>query len=408
MVRPIPSEKREAVLTLWLNGKTYREIEETLGVSIATVSNIIKEALAKHSDLDDFRTLNSLVKESGLHPKQAIRGAAIANNLNENELTIEDIKNLHILSKHYQESLQLVIPIALTLKELEETSGKTIKQASAEYQQLLHTRDLLLVEVNNLEEKKQGLLLHLTDHKKLKQLKDDISATEYPYQRIKELVKNQCFLEEKGFTPKTARVFAEELAKIHVTPMKAAQTITGALNEYGGLLNRVLELNRTEIMLKETLANLETKKNVLNLQIEYKQINIQSLESSYNSLKETNDNLTKQNELIEEKIMQLEKDQQAILSQLELANKDFDSFLLKTESVRPIFVVASLLANPLQLISLPDLLRTLIKINIAFSTYLNNHQFQLQKPIPIFQLSTEVTKMLQGELEICGNRTQSN
>lgn len=82
---------------MWLDGGSYREINEETGESIGSISNKINKARRSYPDLNELRQLNLFLKENGLKIKKALIGLKFVSKFK--KLGIEEEKVAEVINQ---------------------------------------------------------------------------------------------------------------------------------------------------------------------------------------------------------------------------------------------------------------------------------------------------------------------
>ena len=134
IVRPIPDPVKQRVLTLWLNGSTYREIGAQTGLAIASISNIIADYRKRMPDLEDLRRLRSDLKEAKATLGEAMRGARLLKRLDELDFEREDLSACLKFVSTAGKRVSELASAGSRLLTLEQQTGKTYDRIVVEFE----------------------------------------------------------------------------------------------------------------------------------------------------------------------------------------------------------------------------------------------------------------------------------
>ena len=168
MSRKIPNAIKGEAFKLWLQGQSYREIRDKLGVSVGSINEIVTQARAGTPDLDGLRELNTTLKKGGSTVHDAIRGGLLMDRLGRLGVGLDRVgKCIDLDEKIASEKgtgSEAFVDSALRLLDLERETGKAYGEVLAEYeerrseiQRLDGERASLAKEVHGLEGAKAGL-----------------------------------------------------------------------------------------------------------------------------------------------------------------------------------------------------------------------------------------------------------
>jgi len=180
-------EVKAKALRLWLNGLTYRLINEKTGVSLGAMNELVNEARKKAPDIDDLRQLNIALQKSGASVLDAARGAKMLDKVNELGIDLERLEGFinivdKITSEHNVEADKF-IGSAIRLTELETKSGKPYHEIVREFdgkQARVKELDLKVKELDSQRANIQGELSRAKEKlsKTLEELKQAIGIKE--------------------------------------------------------------------------------------------------------------------------------------------------------------------------------------------------------------------------------------
>jgi len=180
-------EVKARALRLWLNGLTYRTINERTGVSLGAMNELVNEARKKTSDIDDLRQLNVGLQKSGASVSDAARGAKLLDKINVLGMSLERLEGLigivdRICADRNVEADKFV-DSALRLTELEIKTGKPYHEIVREFkdkQARVNELDLKVKELDSQRANIQWELSQATEKlsKTLQELKHTLGTKE--------------------------------------------------------------------------------------------------------------------------------------------------------------------------------------------------------------------------------------
>jgi len=227
-------EVKAKALRLWLNGLTYRLINEKTGVSLGAMNELVNEARKKAPDIDDLRQLNIALQKSDASVLDAVRGAKLLDKINVLGVSLERLGGFvnivdKISSEHNVEADKF-IGLAIRLTELETKTGKTFHEIVREFedkQARVKELDLKVKELDGQRVKMQGELSQARE--KLSKTLEELKRTTGCQDRLQRLGLEKTatlseFIEDYellGFSPKEVQRLAgwrKGLTKLGIDP----------------------------------------------------------------------------------------------------------------------------------------------------------------------------------------------
>jgi len=191
-VDPISHEKKLEVARLYLLGDTHAEIEEKVGISHGSISNIIKELLVgkltipgvASDQVNDLHQLSVDLTKKGLEPSQALLGITMFERFSELGIVPFQLDQWSQLVKLYAPediTAKDFFEAALNLRKLEEAEGKPFQEFKQEYTGMQQKVVEKKSEVDSLDVKKKSLT------GEVESLKSEVSALENKREEVKSL-----------------------------------------------------------------------------------------------------------------------------------------------------------------------------------------------------------------------------
>ena len=399
MVRPINEETQRQVIHLWLNGYTYREIEDTTRVSKATVSKFVNEELERDPRLEDYIKLSKAIKETNRNLKELQRAADFLDRLDQNNLTLTHVEQtLKLLATHPDDAQDLLRQADILLAQ--ERLGKPYHETVNRYIQITNSIEHLTQKNRDLVDKKQRLLTELADLHDLQAIRQQVQVTSYPISKVADLITNQIKIEKLGFTPETANILAEALSEIGTTPRQAVTIMKNELHENKTLLNRNIELhNVKQITIHEIRALKTQRENFIeeikntNLTLGAKQTLITQND---NTLKEQKDS----KQLLQAEIEDLTKQRILAEDELKEVEKKLTGFLAKTKENQTLKTYILLLTHPTAPINGQSVANALQKLTLNYLEYIKHNPHQTLNPSMITSILKGVIVYLNGDIAV--------
>ena len=155
MVRQISNKNRRRVVSLWLDGNTYRKISAEIGVSIGLISSIIAKERVKVPDIDELRELKVALIQADTNLIDALRGADFLKKLNDLNIPVTRIPVCINLLNQYGEKTKEVLSSGLRLKELEVSRGKTYEDILIDAAEKVRELQILKKRIEELNSEKK-------------------------------------------------------------------------------------------------------------------------------------------------------------------------------------------------------------------------------------------------------------
>jgi hypothetical protein len=161
MSREIPKAKKEEALRLWLQGRTYREIRDRMGVSVGAVNEIVAHARAVAPDLNELRELNTTLMREGSTVKDAMRGGRLLNGLGQLGVGLDEVGEFVELGERVTSEKRAegegLVDAALRLIRLERETGKAYGEVLKEFEERRSELAGLYLDRARLAKEVQGL-----------------------------------------------------------------------------------------------------------------------------------------------------------------------------------------------------------------------------------------------------------
>jgi transposase len=399
MVHPYDEETRRQVIHLWLNGYTYREIEDTTKVSIATVSKFVTEELERDPRLEDYIKLSKAIKETNRNLKELQRAADFLDRLDQNNLTLTHVdQTLKLLATHPDDAQDLLRQADMLLTQ--ERYGKPYYETVNRYIQITNGIEHLTQENRDLVDEKQRLLTELVDLHDLQALRQQVQATDYPISKVADLITNQIKIEKLGFTPETANILAEALSEIGTTPRLAVIIMKNELHENETLLDRNIELHNVKQMTIREIRALETQRENLIEEIKNTDLTL----GAKQTLITQNDNTLKEQKDFKQFLQAEIEDllEQRVLAENELkeVEKKLIGFLAKTRENQTLQTCILLLTQPRAPINGQSVANAFLKLTLNYLEYIKHNPIQTLNPLMIKSLLEAVIGYLHGDIAV--------
>jgi chromosome segregation ATPase len=186
--RILKPEVKARALSLWLNGLTYRLINEKTGVSLGAMNELVNEAKRKEPSLDELRELNVMLKKSDSSVVDAIRGAKTLNRVNELLVSLDGLESFIKLSERISSErgveAERFIEASVRIMGLEAKTGKSYEEVVKDFEERTKRVKDLVVRAKSVQEENRKL------GETKAQLEDEIrEAGETLYSTRKELNK---------------------------------------------------------------------------------------------------------------------------------------------------------------------------------------------------------------------------
>ena len=254
MVHRFPTEERNRIVLLWLDGNSYREISaKTNNASLGAISNIIDEETKKIPDIKELRQLNVTLKKTGSNLTEVLRGTRFLEKLNSLNLPIDGIESCIKLLDKYGEAAGDVLLSGQKLMELELSQGKTYNYILSEAAEKASRLEETTKRVKNLRTEEETVKKSLRDIEQLKAINEKMSNSSLTVQRLDAFIEHNIRLEQLGLTPKATELLASELAKHGIDPQKAATTLSELLAEKKNLETTVTQLRKEKTTFQRDL-----------------------------------------------------------------------------------------------------------------------------------------------------------
>jgi hypothetical protein len=193
MTRETPNAVKVEAFKLWLQGHSYREIRDKLGVSVGSINEIIANARAGAPDLDELRKLNTTLMREGSTVHDAVRGGLLMDRLGQLDVGLDKVSEYVEFSEKIASEKgagsEALVDSALKLLDLERRTGKTYMEILAEYEERRSEVQRLDGERARLEGEVQGM-----KH----ELERTVEGVSSKSQELKNLISTKERLEELG------------------------------------------------------------------------------------------------------------------------------------------------------------------------------------------------------------------
>lgn len=247
--KPISDDMKSIILDLWLRGYTYRTIESKTGVSISSISEVIKEVLGREPNYSELRELAVALRKANALPLECLRGAKFLEQLNSLNIFVDNLDPVLKLCKTVENPVEAA-QAGLEMLALKEQTGKTYPEILDEWK----TKQLELIQVEeNLKEKIKNLedtSKKVEDAKSLERLQDKLRSLNLNPERLQRFVEDAEQIEENGFNIQTSVILSNELKKLGLNPVKVAEKDADLLSRHGSLEKSIESLSRSKGELK--------------------------------------------------------------------------------------------------------------------------------------------------------------
>jgi hypothetical protein len=287
MVRQISNKNRRRVVSLWLDGNTYRKISAEIGVSIGVISSIIAKERVKVPEIDELRELKVALIQADTNLIDALRGADFLKKLNDLNIPVTRIPVCINLLNQYGEKTEEVLDSGLRLKELEVSRGKTYEDILIDAAEKVQEQQILKKSIEELNSEKKTLINFLLELDHLKLLQDKMNRYGLTLSRLDGFIKKSIRLDALGFTSKATELLASELARIGLDPQRAAIMLTKLLSQYGNLEGAVEKLFAANRVLQQDIEKKKDERESLEKQL----IAFREQRNKFQILTETEENL---------------------------------------------------------------------------------------------------------------------
>jgi len=410
MVRQLLSEERNAVVKLWLDGNTYREIQESTKVSLGAISSVIDEERKRNPDIDELRKLKAALKEARAGVTDALRGATLLARLNNMNIPIDRIHACINLVEQYDGRAGEVLEWGQRLKELEASLGKTYQEIVSDAAQRARQAQDSEVKLENLRREEQTVKESIRDLEQLKTLNNKIGRHNITLPHLDALIEQNVTLQELNFTPEAAGILAFELQKLSLDPQKAAATLVSLLSQYESLQKAVGELQAQKNTLQDDIqakvVDQQNAKRLLNELVE----RIDILEKEFTPKREELESgirkLETEAEAHRKEIQGLKSEEMAVRTSLEKAQiilKNIDENMAK---MRPLATLAFLVEDPPSQLDPATVLKVAIALLEGLRTHAKAHPRLVSNPLAIDQELQKISDMLAVELRLATRKAQ--
>jgi len=162
MSRLLRPEVKARALRLWLNGLTYRAINEKTGVSLGAMNELVNEAKRKEPGLDELRELNVMLKKGGSSVVDAIRGAKVLDRVNELRVSLDGLESFIKLSERISSErgveAERFVEASVRLMGLEAKTGKNYEQVLKDFEERMKQVEGLEARAKSVQEENRKLL----------------------------------------------------------------------------------------------------------------------------------------------------------------------------------------------------------------------------------------------------------
>jgi chromosome segregation ATPase len=281
MVRAIPDQVKQGVLTLWLNGSTYREIGAQTGLAIASISNIIADYRKRAPDLEDLRRLRSDLSEAKATLGETMRGARLLKRLDELDLERDDLSACLKFVSTAGKRVSELASAGSRLLTLEQQTGKTYDGIVLEFEAKAKAEAGMSTRVRSLEQRELDLKNSIHHLEKLAGLQQTIERHSLTPPTLESLISDALGLQRLGFTTQNAQLLAKELANRGLDPAAASAKIAQLLQEYLSLEEARKKAQEEANAWTTALQTRKAEVSLLQNRIENAPRQLQQLEESY-------------------------------------------------------------------------------------------------------------------------------
>jgi hypothetical protein len=132
MSRKIPTATKDWAFRLWLQSHAYREIHSRTDMSLGAINQMVAEARAKISSIEELRELNIVLRKDGASVHDAVRGAKLLDVLNERGVGLDTLHSYIELSNRMSSErgveAERFIEASVKLTGLEVKTGKSYEE----------------------------------------------------------------------------------------------------------------------------------------------------------------------------------------------------------------------------------------------------------------------------------------
>jgi uncharacterized protein YerC len=238
-MRKTTDPKVAAVLNMWLGGMSYRDIEARLGVSIATISDIVTDFCQQYPLIAALRELNLETKRTGISVSSASEAISFLEQLKASGLSVYDVSRCIKFLNHYAPRQKEALEAGIRVWNLEHETGQTYgailsaaTTAISEKEKALRMKQELQAEINKYSNM-------LPDYEKLSSLKTKLTNHQITMQELDGYIDYNLSLKKLKFDYATAEYLASALASIGLTPQEASQELARQLMQGKTLLQSI-------------------------------------------------------------------------------------------------------------------------------------------------------------------------
>jgi DNA repair exonuclease SbcCD ATPase subunit len=162
MSRKIPTATKDWAFRLWLQGHAYREIHSRTGMSLGAINQMVAEARAKISSIEELRELNIVLRKGGASVHDAVRGAKLLDVLNERGVGLDTLHSYIELSNRMSSECgveaERFVDAGMRLVGLEAKIGKSYGDVVKDFEERVKQVEGLAAKAKSVREEIQRLM----------------------------------------------------------------------------------------------------------------------------------------------------------------------------------------------------------------------------------------------------------
>lgn len=411
------SEKEVEVVTLYLDGYTYSDIQVKVGISKGSISRIVNEARAKSPDLNDLRNLMESLSKSKLAIFDARAAVGFRSLLDESNISIDSLPSVIQLIKKYDKKTDEILVFGSHLFDLETATGKSYKEIVAEAEDATRRLSSIEARITTLQQMEKDLRTSIFDLTSLKTLQEDLTQRGMTPAQVIGLIEHDRRLYKLGFTLKAAEVLANELMRIDLNPIDAADQLADLLSENRTIKQEVAELRTRKAELAEEITVARTELESINKQLDLQKNMSEALKKN---IDEGNKIYYEEKTQHEQQIQNLQHRQEELKARNKEYNDELESTTEKLDQTnktiakieeeivkkRPLATFSSLIEDPKRGLPTAILLETTLAYIQAFSTYLYEHPTAVSNYPQFIGLIDPLRRGLEDETRLTYSKTK--
>lgn len=159
-MRKTSDEDRRDVIRRWLDGESYRQIEEEKDIGLASISRFIEELRKQAPDVDKLRKLNVRLRKGGFTVYDGFRACVLLESLNNYGISVSELQHYVNLSQRSLSDKKLqdnVMTYAVRLMQFELKYGKSYEEVAEDFNRLDQETDAKKTKNAELKQKNKKL-----------------------------------------------------------------------------------------------------------------------------------------------------------------------------------------------------------------------------------------------------------